>query len=299
MENSNLTRRGLMSGGVATGAILAGATLLAAGTAEAQEAAAATGTGDKLDQIVKRGHLIVGTGTDIPPFYFKDASGELAGLEIDLARLLAKGLFNDPTKVEFVVQTSDARIPNLLSDRIDITMQNLTVTAARALQVAFSVPYYRAGQGFLMLAGAAYKSFADLQAAGAKVTISALQNVFINDWVHDALPEAKVEQFPTPDAALQALNAGRADAHYIDAGRIAYAISQQAGKYVDSGFHHRAGSIACGLKAGESRWQGFVNTALGEAMHGTDFKAYSEIMKKWLGIDVPLPKTGYPREMAG
>ena len=299
MDNSNLTRRGLMTGGMTTGAVLAGAALIATSSAEAQETAASSGTGDKLDQILKRGHLIVGTGTDIPPFYFKDTSGELAGFEIDLARLLAKGLFNDPTKVEFVVQTSDARIPNLLSDRVDITMQNLTVTAARALQVTFSVPYYRSGQGFLMLAGGSYKNFAELKAAGPKVTISAIQNVFIADWVHEALPEAKVEQFPTPDAALQALNAGRADAHYIDNGRIGYATTQQAGKYVDSGFNHRAGSIACGLKAGEPRWQSFVDTALREAMHGVDFSAYSAALKKWLGIEMPLPKTGYPREITG
>jgi len=34
--------------------------------------------------------------------------------------------------VEFVVQESDARIPNLLSDKIDIVTQFMTVTPNRA-----------------------------------------------------------------------------------------------------------------------------------------------------------------------
>lgn len=73
------------------------------------------------------------------------ADGQLQGFDIDIARIIAKGLFNDPDKVQFVQQSSDARIPNLLTDKVDLTCQAMTVTAQRAQQVAFTIPYYREG----------------------------------------------------------------------------------------------------------------------------------------------------------
>jgi len=86
----------------------------------------------KLDSVLKRGHLIVGTGSTNAPWHFQGADGKLQGFDIDIGAMIAKGLFNDPTKVEYVVQSSDARIPNLLTDKVDISCQFITVTASRA-----------------------------------------------------------------------------------------------------------------------------------------------------------------------
>ena len=281
--------------------VLLGSSLLLAAAADVTSAAAqpapAPAAKDKLAEILARGHLIVGTGTDIPPFYFRDENGEFAGFEIELARLLAKGLFNDPGKVEFVAQTSDARIPNLVSNRIDVTIHNLTVTAPRALLIDFTIPYYRDGQGFLMRVGSRYKSFTDLKAAGSDATISAIQNVFIEGWIHDVLPQAKVEQFASADAALQAVNAGRADAQYITYSRIPYTVQQMPGRYLDSGFSHRSGSVAIGIRQGEPRLLNWLNTALREAMTGVDYAVYAGMFRKWLGVELPLPKNGYPHEI--
>ena len=57
----------------------------------------------KLDDVLKRGHLIVGTGSTNAPWHFQGADGKLQGFDIDIGRIVAKGLFNDPCKVEFVV----------------------------------------------------------------------------------------------------------------------------------------------------------------------------------------------------
>jgi polar amino acid transport system substrate-binding protein len=290
MSNKLLDRREL----VAT-TIAAGATVLAAASPQ-QAAAQGTAVRDKFAEIVARGRLIVGTGNDIPPFYFTDPSGQLTGMEIDLSRLLAKGLFNDASKVEFVSQTSDARIPNILSGRVDVTIQNLTVTPARAQQVEFTIPYYRAGQGFMLRAGGRYKNFEDLRAAGAAVTVSTIQNVFVESWVKGALPEARVEQFPGADAALQALSAGRVDAQFITHSRIVWTVKEAPDRFVDSGYTFRANSIACAIRPGEPRLLNWLNTALREAMAGVDFDDYAALYKNWLSIDVARPKTGYPRE---
>lgn len=290
MTAAPVNRRGMVAASLAVGA--AGAVLAQGGAARAQSA----GGTDKFAEILARGKLVVGTGNDIPPFYFMDKSGVLAGMEIDLARLLAKGLFNDPAKVEFVAQTSDARIPNILSGRVDMTIQNLTVTPARAKQADFTIPYYRAGQGFMLRAGGRYKTFDELKAAGSAVTVSAIQNVFVEGWVRSALPQAKVDQFPGADAALQALNAGRVDAQFITHSRIVWTVKEAPDRYLDSGYAFRANSVACAVRPGEPRLLNWLNTALREAMNGVDFDDYAAIFKKWLDISIPEPKTGYPRE---
>ena len=66
----------------------------------------------KLEDILARGKLIVGTGVGNPPWHFRDEKGDMAGFDVDMAKIVAKGLFGDETKIEFVNQASDARIPN-------------------------------------------------------------------------------------------------------------------------------------------------------------------------------------------
>ena len=119
------------------------AAILAAGVAQAQDTS-------KLDEVLDRGKLIVGTGSTNAPWHFKDQSGALVGFDVDVAKIIAKALFDDPEKVEFVNQSSDSRIPNLTTNKVDITCQFMTVTGGRAQQVEFTIPYYREGVGLLL-----------------------------------------------------------------------------------------------------------------------------------------------------
>ncbi|MCK0282622.1 transporter substrate-binding domain-containing protein, partial [Salmonella sp. 16E108] len=97
-----------------------------------------------------RGHLVVGTGSTNAPWHFKGADDTLQGFDIDMGHIIAKALFSDPSKVEFVNQSSDARIPNITTNKVDITCQFMTVTGERAQQIAFTIPYYREGVGLML-----------------------------------------------------------------------------------------------------------------------------------------------------
>ena len=50
----------------------------------------------KLDEVIARGYVKVGVSSEAPPFGFINDKGELVGFDIDIARLIAKGLFKDP-----------------------------------------------------------------------------------------------------------------------------------------------------------------------------------------------------------
>src|SRR6476469_2318944 len=94
--------------------------MLAATGAQAQEKS-------RLDEVLARGKLIVGVTSEGPPFGFIDEKGELVGFDIDVARLIAKGLLGDPNKIEFVRQGSAARWPNVQTGKVDFGIQITTI----------------------------------------------------------------------------------------------------------------------------------------------------------------------------
>ena len=124
----------------------------------------------KLDKVLARGRLVMGTGSTNAPWHFKSADDKLQGFDIDMGRIIAKALFNDPDKIDFVIQSSDARIPNITTDKVDITCQFMTVTGERAQQIAFTIPYYREGVGLMLKADSKYADYKALKAAGSAVT---------------------------------------------------------------------------------------------------------------------------------
>ena len=294
------TRRDIFGLSAGTAGVVAAAGLIGAAVTTPRAAVAQTtdASKSKLQEVLKRGKLIVGTGSTNPPWHFEDRSGKLVGMDIDLARLLAKNLFDDYEKVEFVIQGSDARIPSLVTNKVDIVVQWMTVTAGRAQQVEFTIPYYREGVGILLMAGGKYKSFQEVKAAGKGTKVGAMQNVFIDEWIHKALPDAGVEQFDSPDTTLQALNARRIDAYLADQSAIRWLMQQFPNRYVDGGYGWMPNSYASAVRPGDPIWLNWVNTVYKEAMMGVDFDYFAASYKKWFGIELPTPKVGFPQEYA-
>jgi polar amino acid transport system substrate-binding protein len=272
--------------------VVAVASLLATTVVSVPSANATQGT---LADILKRGKLVVGTGSGNPPFHFLDTTGKLVGMDIDVSKAIAKGLFGDESKIEFVQQASDSRIPNIVSGKVDITCQFMTVTAGRAQQVAFTAPYYREGVGLLLKKGGKYKNYAALLKAGSAARISILQNVTAADYVKKALPKAKVLQYAETALIYTAVDAGRADAAAADQSAIAWLVANNPTKYVDSGYGWMPQTYSCALKQGDQVWLNFVNQILNESMSGVDFDAYAASFKKWFGVTLPPPKIGFPR----
>jgi len=271
-------------------AALAAASLLSMAPAEAAE------TGSKLDEVLARGHLVLGTGSTNAPWHFKSAEDKLQGFDVDMGRIIAKALFGDPDKIEYVTQSSDARIPNITTGKVDVTCQFMTVTGERAQQVAFTIPYYREGVGLMMKADGGYADYAALKAGGSSVTVSVLQNVYAEDMVHAALPEATVDQYESVDLIYQALESGRADAAATDQSSLAWYMTQKPGRYKDAGYGWNPQSYSCAVARGDQDWLNFVNTALHEAMTGVEFGFYAESFKTWFGAELAPPQIGFPVE---
>lgn len=239
----------------------------------------------KLDEVIKRGYVKVGVTNAAPPFGFRDEKGELVGFDVDMGKALAEALFEDPKKVEFVVEKEDARIPNLLANKVDVVIQFMSVTPQRATLVEFTDPYYESWLGLVVRADAPYKSPEDL--AGKK--ISMLQNVYAADLVHTAVPTAEVVEYDTNTAAVLALQSGRVDGNMNDLPCIYYMMKYTnpgqfkllPGKYTPQNF-------GMAVRPGDYRWLQFLNTFVQELTHGTMYDShYAPSYMKWFGVNPP------------
>jgi polar amino acid transport system substrate-binding protein len=274
-----------------------GAAALAAGAATAtgaQQAAAQAPAGSTLRTVLNRGKLVVGTGSTNAPWHFEDEKGQLTGMDIAVARILARGLFDDPTKVEFVKQEPAARIPNITTGKVDIVIQFMTMSPARAQLVNFSRPYYVEGVALLTSAKGKFKTHKELMDAGKAARTSVLQNVDADKLVAKALPNATVMQLDTQANAIQALDSGRADAAVVDLSTVGWLVKRNPDKYLDSGFHYETQLYGCAMRQGDLDWLRWVDTCLNVNMHGHQTDLYDKAFEEFFGAKPPRRTPGFP-----
>ena len=97
---------------------------------------------ERVSDIHKRGRLIVGIAQSLNRLGYRDpVTGELVGFEIDLAREIARDIFDDPNKVEFRYVESRNREKALRDGEVDIIVRTMSVTNDRQEKTEFSTPY--------------------------------------------------------------------------------------------------------------------------------------------------------------
>jgi polar amino acid transport system substrate-binding protein len=293
-------RRLLLKGSAA----LSGAAVVGAGLSPRAALAQEAGQ-SRLQQVIDRGRLVVGTGSTNPPWHYEDAEGQLVGFDIDMAKLLARGLFDlTPEqlenreewsqRLELVVEASDARIPNLVSDKIDIVCQFMTITPARAREVEFTIPYYREAVTLLFRADSPYTGTADITGQGA--TIAILENPTAVSMVQNGVADAEVSTFDSVANSVLALDSGRVDATAIDLSTAQYLTTQSPDTYKIGIDSWQPQTYAFAVKPGDERWLNWVNTALHEYLAGLDFNFYQAAFAQHFGVELQPPPAGFPIE---
>jgi polar amino acid transport system substrate-binding protein len=259
-----------------------------------KQAAAQAASDSVLRTIIDRGHLIVGTGSTNAPWHFENDAGELVGMDITMGRILAKGLFDDATKVEFVKQDPAQRVPNVVTGKVDISIQFMTMSSQRAQLINFSRPYYVEGVALLTRPDAENKTFDKLLAGGSATRVSILQNVDAESGVHKVLPDAQVMQIDTQADVLQALEAKRVDAAAVDLSTVRWLVSRDPNRYFDAGKTWNAMLYGAALKQGDLDWLQFVDSCFTIAMFGHENELYDAGFKDFFGLEAPLRKPGFP-----
>jgi len=261
----------------------------------ARQAAAQAAANSQLRTVLDRGKLLVGTGSTNAPWHFENEKGELVGMDIAMARILAKGLFDDESKVEFVRQDPAQRIPNINTGKVDIVIQFMTVNPQRAQLVHFTRPYYVEGVALLVRHDAEMKTFDAAMKAGSKARISILQNADADTTVKAALPQATILQLDTQANVIQAIDSRRADAAAVDLSTVQWITKRQPDRYADAGKKWYSMLYSAALRLGDPDWLRFVNTTFEVAMYGHQNAIYDKALQDFFGLEPPVREPGLPR----
>jgi len=166
-------------------------------------------TDTTLKSILSRGKIVVGTEATYPPMEYIDKNGNFVGVDIDIAKEIASDL---GVKVEFKNIVWDKIFKSLLQKKVDILLSSITILPERAKIMAFSDPYFNAGQVIVIRKdeAAAIKGTEDLHDKRLGV-----QKDTTSDYTAQKYTD-KVMRYETYDVAEKDLLAGKLDAIIVD-----------------------------------------------------------------------------------
>lgn len=83
----------------------------------------------KLEAIKAKGELVIGVKNDVPHYALLDqATGEIKGFEVDVAKMLAKSILGDENKVKLIAVNAKTRGPLLDNGSVDAVIATFTIT---------------------------------------------------------------------------------------------------------------------------------------------------------------------------
>jgi polar amino acid transport system substrate-binding protein len=261
---------------------------------DSRRAAAQANAKSLLRTVLDRGHVLVGTGSTNAPWHFEDEAGKLVGMDVAMARILAKGLFDDESKVKFVLQDPGQRIPNIATGKVDIVIQFMTMTPQRAQLIAFTQPYFAESMALLGSTEGNKNTFQTLLAGDAETKVSVLQNVDAESLVRKVLPKAQVLPLDTLVNVIQALDSRRVDAAAVNLSAVRWMVKRTPNRYADAGKSWYTMLYGAAVRQGDPDWLEFVNTAFNVAMRGHQNEIYDKALNEYFGIEAPVRPPGFP-----
>jgi polar amino acid transport system substrate-binding protein len=241
--------------------------------------AASAGT---LEDIKAKGELVVGTKADYPPYGFRDKSGEIVGIEPEIAAGIAQRL-GVKLRIEPVVSSN--RIQFLQQGKVDLLIATMNITEERK-KVAGIVdpPYYASGIAALVNPKAQIKTAADLKGK----PVCAIQGNFFNAELQAKFVQTNLIAFKGVPEAEQALLSGQCVAFAYDDTLMMSKKKFEADRWKDFDLvlipeaAPLPWGISVKLEDRDQPWGKFVSAAI-EDLQKTG--KLIEIEKKWLGTN--------------
>lgn len=111
--------------------------------------------GGALARIHKRGTVRVAVESNVAGFGYKDSTGKRSGYDVEVARLVARGIFGGTwaevtEHLEFVDITCAQRMSICEDDAADMVIDTFVVTDERRKTVDFTDPYFGSHQGLIV-----------------------------------------------------------------------------------------------------------------------------------------------------
>lgn len=164
-----------------------------------------------VEAIKAKGKLVVTTEATYPPFEFQTPDGELAGLDVSLAKALAEDL---GVELEMQNITFEMVVSEVQAGNADLAIAGLSPTAERKESVDMSDLYY-GGIQVMLVREEDYDKFATAESlAGA--TIATQKGAIQQTLMEQQFPDAEPLLLPKFPQCIQELKLGNCDAVMID-----------------------------------------------------------------------------------
>lgn len=181
----------------------------AAMTVTAVTAQAASCTNDVWKKVMERGKVIVGVKADYKPWGFRNESGEIVGMEIDMAKDVADAM---GVELELVAVQSSNRMQFLEQGKVDMFIATMSDRPDRRKIVGIpQPPYYTSGTNVMSPKALGLKNWDDLR----DKPVCGKQGAFYNKIVAQRYG-AEIVAFVGNAEAKQALKDGRCIAWVYD-----------------------------------------------------------------------------------
>ena len=251
---------------------------------------------DTLAEIKKRGVINVFVEAQYRPYEFRDQSGEIVGLDIDLARkMFEEGL---GVKVAFTDLDLTGVLGALLTRKADVVISGITMTQERAKRFELSIPYSEAGAAVLVRVDETrMKGPDDLSGKVIGTQLGSSSQKAAEAFEAQLKAQSKpgyaelktYERFPT---AQQDLLAKRLDAVVQGRPPLKVLIKERPGQFkILSGLGPKA-YYGAAIRKGDTALLEFVNGQIRKLKQDGTLKALQE---KWLGeSDATLPDPWTP-----
>jgi polar amino acid transport system substrate-binding protein len=259
-------------------AFVVGLALAASSPASAQES--------KLFEVLERGKVIVGVTSEVPPFGWIE-NGELVGFDIDIAKLIAKALFEDESKIEFKKLAFSARWSAVGTGEVDFGIMVTTIWPDRLGRVAFTRGYIRSGLAVLARDDIGTDEIGDLN--DPKYTFAILDTPSEHKLMAEKLPNSKTLVLGSEADMLTAVRTGRAQALLIDTPVAAWRAKNLPG-LKNMGIMGSSTQNAIFLRQNDFQWWYYLDALVAEMRCASLYGDYKAIYNKWFNEDPPSPE---------
>ena len=233
-----------------------------------------------LDEIKDDGTINIGVFSDKNPFGYVDENGEYQGYDVYFANRLAEDL---GVEVNFVSTEAANRIEYLQTGKVDIILANFTVTAERAEEVDFALPYMNVSLGVVSPDSNVIESLDDWNSDDQMIVIS---GTTAETYLIANYPDIPLQKYDSYATAKNALENGNGAAWANDNTEVIAFALQNKGYTVGIPELGSKDTIAPAVSLGNTTLLDWINEEIGVLADEQFFHAdYEATLADTYGLD--------------
>ncbi|NLS01622.1 transporter substrate-binding domain-containing protein [Rhizobium sp. P38BS-XIX] len=230
-----------------------------------------------LDRIISSKKITIAVQNDVPPYSRIGANNEVEGLDIDIAKAIAKDL---GVQLDMLVVTGANRVPALVTNKADLVIATVGINPQRAATVALSNPYTSYPMVMIASKDTAMKAFGDTSGKVIGVTRGTMQDDIVTRFANGA----DVRRYDDDATVIQSLATNQIDGTVFGTSVADDLAKRFPDLHLEQKFDAFSVYAGIAMRRSDTDLLQWVNTWI----FFNEKNGYlNELHKKWLGIPMP------------